>query len=202
MNRSYVTEYPNQVHQFNIGFSKSFSVSSNRKLKFHYTSLRPRPEDMLSTHHHYVLFYLVRDHFSGLFFTEAYTAGENPNPVTFLAKAWKLKPKLRFSGIPDLLIIPHTTEKLYPNTIASISAMGIKTMLPTSGFQGGVRDLRTAEDFIRTGSGGPISNLSALIELQMLSLEQYSSHVPNRTKAELWDQYLRPQRFPETTEAG
>lgn len=83
----------------------------------------------------------------------------------------------------------------FPGTRAFVAALGIGLPKITSGFQGGIRDIRIVEE--RLSPNQPL----ALAEDDCLSIGQYSERKPSRerglTEAELW---MRQQRAnPENT---
>jgi hypothetical protein len=97
----------------------------------------------------HVLHYLIRDHFSGVFYAELYSSSTLTAVEEFLFRAWSLKVDYPFCGVPDYVSIPKTVRTAFPTIIKLVDAYGIKTVDVTSGFQSGaIRDIKTWEQHV------------------------------------------------------
>jgi hypothetical protein len=54
-----------------------------------------------------------------------------------------------FCGIPEFITLPKTVKIIFPEVVNLLQACNIKIIKTTSGFQAGIRDIRTWEDQIR-----------------------------------------------------
>lgn len=147
--KQYKTEYSNQVHQLIVSVSKHFYVTSNGKYKQQKKAFEvklDKPETFTKKH---VVHYLIRDHFSGLFYAEV-TETENILPVSeFLYRAWSRKKYHPLYGVPWGVTVPKTVKSKWPKLSPFLDETGIIPLDVTSGFQGGVRDIRTWEEYLR-----------------------------------------------------
>lgn len=149
MLQTYRTDYPNQVHQLSVSVSKHLYITKSGCLKFQSkpmdTSLG-KPSKLDKTH---VIHYLLRDHFSGVFYGEICSSSSLFPLEDYLLRAWSKKNEYIFCGIPEYLTVPKTVATIFPNIYQFLQSLEIQTIKVTSGFQGGVRDVKTWEEHIR-----------------------------------------------------
>jgi hypothetical protein len=96
-----------------------------------------------------VVHYLVRDHFSGAFYAEACSSLLLMPVENFLLRAWSKKDEYIFCGMPEYLSIPNTVAEAFPKLLPWVSSLDIELLEVTSGFQGGIRDVPTWENYLR-----------------------------------------------------
>jgi hypothetical protein len=147
--KRYKTDYSNHVHQLLVTPSKHFYVTRKGTLKYQKKAFELKlgkdPDDG-KTH---ILHYIVRDHFSGLFYWELCQFQE-PIPIwKFLFRAWSITDDQHLFGFPEFITIPKNALDYFPPLQKFIENIGIKKLKVTSGFQGGVRDLRTIEEHLK-----------------------------------------------------
>lgn len=108
-----------------------------------------RIENLQSSQKTHVVHYLIRDHFSGLFYAELSDSNSIVPIYDFLYRAWQEKSCHPMVGIPGFLTIPKNAQDIYPNLVQFAGKLGITYIKVTSGFQGGVRDIRTWENELK-----------------------------------------------------
>jgi hypothetical protein len=89
----------------------------------------------------HIVHYLVRDHFSGAFYAGATPSSQLIPVDEFLLRAWSKKDEYIFCGLP--------VAEAFPNLLAWVDSLAIELLEVTSGFQGGIRDLPTWEDYLQ-----------------------------------------------------
>jgi hypothetical protein len=149
MIKRYKSDYSNEVHQLVVSPSKHFYVTSKGTFKYQKKSFEVNLETISSTKKLHIIHYLIRDHFSGLFYWELCPSIEPISICDFLFRAWSKKERNFLYGIPEYLTIPKNTQVYFPNLLNFIEKLSISYIKVTSGFQGGVRDIKTIEDRLR-----------------------------------------------------
>ncbi|MBF0185839.1 MAG: hypothetical protein HQM06_15830 [Magnetococcales bacterium] len=149
MIRSYTTEYPNQVHQVVVSVSRHFFIKKDGGLAYQKKPIETSPTKVGMLTRRHVVHYLVRDHFSGAFYAEIHPIDDMSDIAEFLYRAWSRKEVHPFCGIPDFITIAASVIERFPRVQQLIHAYGIEFVKATSGFQSGIRDLRTWEENIR-----------------------------------------------------
>lgn len=145
----YYTNYSNEVHQLIITPSRHFYVTTDGRFKYQSKPFDVTLKNCGTRIKKSIIHYLIRDHFSGVFYWEISKA-ENPIPIQdFLFRAWSRKEKKEFQGIPEYITIPKIVQSFFPGLIKFIEKIGIKYLAVTSGFQGGVRDIKTIEGSLK-----------------------------------------------------
>lgn len=149
MNR-YSTNYANEVQQLSITVSKHLTVLKNGNLKWQWKAADIGVHNFRRSGKTHVVHYLIRDHFSGAFYAEVCTSNELIDVAEFLYRAWSTgKRGSIFAGVPDGLTVPSTVVGLFPGITSLLTAYGIELVKVTSGFQAGIRDVRTWEEEVR-----------------------------------------------------
>lgn len=144
--RQYQTDYSNQVHQLIISVSKHLWVSKDNRLLH---QKKPFDVDLRTLNKavkEHVVHYLLTDHFSGALYGETCTVSSMIHPGEFLHRAWSQKEDYVFCGLPEMLTVPQSAIEMFPQMINLLAAMEVKIAKVTSGFQGGIRTIRTWED--------------------------------------------------------
>ena len=82
----------------------------------------------------------------------------------FLFRAWSKKEEYPFCGIPENLIIPQTVQRFSPGILEFVENCGVSVAKATSGFQAGVRTLKTWEEELRiaTSLDGDFKNINGV----------------------------------------
>lgn len=146
---TYKTDYPNQVHQLLVSVSKHLYVKQDGGLGWQKKSFEVSLKSLRKSKRNHVIHYLLRDHFTGTFYGEVACSENIMDAMGFLHRAWSQKEQHPFCGVPNAITIPSTVSDMFPATVHLVEALGIHRIKATSGFQAGVRDLRTWEELIR-----------------------------------------------------
>lgn len=194
--KSYRSEHPNHVHQLTVSTSKHYYVTKDGRLKYQHKPMEIRLDTLAQSDRTHIVHFIIRDHCSGLFYSEIAASTSLPPVEQFLNRAWSRKEECVFCGIPKLLTVPQRVEAVFPTVKTSVSALGVGVVEVTSGFQGGVRDVRTVEDWLKLFHDSPIdvASLRARQIAQIMGEKKSRNGVDD--KASLWMKYVPEIRFP------
>lgn len=205
MQQVYRTEHSNHVHQLVVAVSRHFYVTSAGKFKKQvkpFEAKLDRPESFTKRH---IVHYMIRDHFSGLFYAEV-TDTEHLYPVTdFLCRAWSPKETHCLRGVPLAMTVPKNVHAVWPEISTLLTAVEVESIEVTSGFQGGIRDIRTWEEHLRCGlytSGFPpdISEVLSQAPDECARVQRYD-YRGEKSKAMKWQEGLSEEVYiPEALE--
>lgn len=145
----YKSDYPNQVHQLVVSVSRHMTITKDRRLRFQKKPIDVTLSNVVRSDREHVAYYIIRDHFSGVFYGEICSASALIPVQNFLLRAWSKKIRYLFCGAPDYISIPKTVSHAFPDLLDIIADCGIGVVEVTSGFQGEVRDIRTWERYLR-----------------------------------------------------
>lgn len=149
MIKRYQSNHSNKVHQLIVTPSKHYFVTSSGIFKHQKKPFEVKLENINKAKKIHIIHYLIKDHFSGLFYWEI-CSSIAPIPIyEFLFRAWSKKEKHPLYGMPDYMSIPKNIQLYFPGLMSFIEKRGITYIKVTSGFQGGVRDIRTIEDGLK-----------------------------------------------------
>jgi hypothetical protein len=196
MINSYRSDHPNHVHQLTVAVSKHYYASKDGALKY---QKKPMEISLSETHasaRRHMVIYSLRDHCSGVFYSEIAFCPSVPTAQDFLGRAWGRKADYLFHGLPVLLTIPRTVQAVFPSLASDAEMLGIKLVDVTSGFQGGIRDLRTIEDSLVLSINKPIAEAQDWVNYICVSHAKDASRVHGKTKIELWQQGVPAIRLP------
>ena len=147
--KRYQSRHSNEVHQLIVTSSKHFYVTRKGILKYQKKPFDIKLGDYKNQKKTHIIHYLIRDHFSGLVYWEICT-NDTIIPIhEFLFKAWRKKETQSFYGMPFHMTIPKNAHQFFHGLVNFIEMLGINYVKVTSGFQGGVRDIRTIEEELR-----------------------------------------------------
>lgn len=150
MQLTYQSEYSNQVHQLIVSVSKHLFATKTGRLKSQQKPMEVKLAACSSADKEQVVHYLIRDHYSGVFYAEIHPGSALIPLEDFLYRAWSQKEEYLFCGAPDWMSIPRTVSEGFPAIIDFIGTYDIKSFKVTSGFQSGaIRDIKTWEQHIR-----------------------------------------------------
>ena len=145
----YQSDHTNELHQLMVSVSKHLLVTKAGRLKFQQKPMETKLSNLTQASKEHVVHYLIRDHFSGVFYAEIYSAFGLIPVEEFLFRAWSEKENYPFCGAPEYISIPKTVRDAFPAIDNLIDAYGIKAVQVTSGFQSGaIRDIKTWEHHI------------------------------------------------------
>lgn len=204
MLQRYETSQSNEVHQLMVAVSRHFYVTAAGKFQRQKKAFEIRLDKSESFTKRHIVHYLLRDHFSGLFYAEL-SDTTNIFPVhEFLYRAWSKKGTHPLYGIPFSLTVPSTVRALWPDLVSKLNGITIEPVDVTSGFQGGVRDLRTWEDLLHCGlyeSGYPPDYEEVLRHAPDTCASFNTSAYRGEPKAKIWSENLPEEMYvPASTE--
>ena len=145
----YITDYSNQVHQLIVSVSRHFYITADGKLKYQKKPFEAKLGHQDSYSKRHLIHYMIRDHFSGLFYAEISDTNDMYPVLEFLYRAWSRKDLHPLHGLPDAVTVPKNLRVLWPTLVPFLEKEAIEPIDVTSGFQGGVRDIRTWEQELR-----------------------------------------------------
>jgi len=149
MHLTYKTDYSNQLHQLMISVSKHLRLLRNGQVRFQKKKLEYSLHDVGTSEKQHVVHYILRDHFSGAFYGEACSSGNLMPARDFLMRACSQKEEYLFCGLPQYISVPRTVSDEFPDLLSWIKSLGVELLDVTSGFQGGIRDVPTWEEYLR-----------------------------------------------------
>ncbi|MCE5319171.1 MAG: hypothetical protein LLG04_17640 [Parachlamydia sp.] len=197
MIKSYRTEYANQVHQLNVSVSKHYYVTKTGLLKYQIKKQEVNLDKLTTSERLHIIYYVIRDHFSGLFYSEL-AVSNNPIPIhEFLYSVWAQERDYSFFGTPDTITIPESLERFFPSIKEQVTSLGIGLVKVTSGFQSGIRDIRTIEDELRYCIGFSFEEAKGEIINICTMLNKQNSRTGKSSKIDLWRNNLRNLYVPK-----
>lgn len=191
MINNYRTDYPNQVHQLNVSVSKHYYFTKAGLLKYQIKKQEMTLDKLTSSDRSHIVHFVIRDHFSGLFYAEL---GISSMPLAiheFLYRAWAEPKNYSFYGIPDTVTVPEILDRYCPSLQDRLGSLGIHILRVTSGFQGGIRDIRTIEDYLKIGIGLDVDSVAAEITNICCNLNGQVSRTGKESKLELWHNNIK-----------
>lgn len=194
----YRTDYANEVHQLVVSVSRHLWIGKDGAIRYQKKPFEISLAKLGSSTRRHVVHYLVRDHYSGAFFAEIATSPDLPDVRKFLLRAWCRKDQLSFCGMPEYLTVPKTVDVQFPNLLTWLDELGVEKLEATSGFQAGVRDLKTWEDDLRSRlywyPPNDLDRLPALAESMCYDLTE--RELFSRPHVSRWRNGVRTLRFP------
>lgn len=205
MMRQYATEYSNQVHQLAVSVSRHYFATKDGRLKYQNKPIDVHLHNVSASERNHVVHYVLRDHFSGLFYSEIAFVGGLAPLEGFLHRAWSEKEDYLFCGLPDLLMVPRTVDGALPTIKERVLKLGVQLVEVTSGFQSGIRDIRTIEEDLKFVAGESIETAVRYARQICRFQAERKSRNGREKKLELWAKYLAEIRIPPNgwiSEAG
>jgi tetratricopeptide (TPR) repeat protein len=189
--------FSNEIHQLLVTVSKHLYIGKSGVLKY---QEKPFTVDIAShgkSNKEHLVYYLIRDHYSGNFVFKTATTKSLIPLADFLYYAWqgeKRDDKFLW-GLPLNISIPKNVTS--PELLAGMEALGIKPFHPASGFASGVKTIKDLEDNIHY-------LLSRFAEHNVAGIERYKRMIYNHmielkfdgNKQEKWLAKL-PVNLPE-----
>jgi len=141
----YRSDYPNQVHILNLSISKHLYIAKNDEIKYQKKGFDINLNNFRKSNREHVIHYLIKDHYSGAYYGEIYSANNEIHIKDFLCRAWFKKDEYEFMGIPELLVVPKIIYDKFPDIKKLFIKTNIKDIKATSGFQAGASAVREWE---------------------------------------------------------
>jgi hypothetical protein len=194
----YRTDYSNEVHQLMVSVSRHLWVAKDGAIRYQQKPFEITLARLARSEKQHVIHYLVRDHFSGLLYAEIGLSGSLLSPREFLLRAWSRKDRLSFCGVPDTLIVPKTVSDTFAELLPWLDELEMDVIPATSGFQAGVRDVKTWEEAVRNAlrwfPADDLAHLPALAEMLCWDLVEEPLH--HRQQVGRWQSGLGTLRYP------
>lgn len=139
--------YSNQVHQLFVTVSKYMYFNKDWFINYRKKPLEVSLQNGLDDKREYIIFYVLRDQFSGNFVFHATTSYHLFPLADFLYYAWGKNHSVDFLGLPEEVVIPKiiSTEGLS----LALEKLGITTSHPSSGFSSGIRIIKVIEEKLK-----------------------------------------------------
>ena len=202
MYQRYKTSQSNEVHQLVVGVSRHSFVTAVGKFQRQKKPFDVRLDKPASFTKRHVVHYLVRDHFSGLFYAELTETGHIFPVHEFLYRAWSKKDTHPLYGVPHGVTVPATVRALWPDLVSMLKEATIEAIDVTSGFQGGIRDLRTWENELHFGlyeSGYPPDYEEVLRRAPEACANFNVSEYRGEPKSKIWTENLPDKVYVPAT---
>ena len=193
---SYRSDHPNHAHQLVISASKHYYASNDGILKYQKKPFEVPLQEVPNAKRRHMVILSLRDHCSGVFYSRVTFGPKLPSAREFLAQAWGAKPNYLFHGIPKLLSIPQIVRDIEPSLPEAITRLGVTLIDVTSGFQGGVRDIRTIESGLILFIGNSIDRIDEWMDYVCETNAMKSARVRDPSKIQLWQQHVPPTHVP------
>lgn len=149
MHRQLVSDYSNQLHQLLVSVSRHYYFGNDGYLRYQKKTLDVDLKNAYKSRKEHLVYYILRDHYSGTFAFRMATT-KRPLPLAdFLYYAWSEEKKEEekfIYGLPDALLVPKTvtTDGLF----TALESLDIMPLHPQSGFASGVRIFRDIEQLL------------------------------------------------------
>ncbi len=194
----YITKYPNQVHLLKISVSRHFYLTKMGVLAYQKKPFDIDLESLPRSNKTHIINYLVKDHYSSVLYGEISTSSDILSPIEFLFRAWSQKTDSSFCGMPEGITIPKTVQVQFPNLIGKIESLGVEIIQVTSGFQGGVGDIKIWEDFLKFCTGKTFLEAKQFSMPSSIFISQKESRkgTSGETKIERWRTNIKELKFP------
>ena len=196
MIKSYRTDYPNQVHQLTISVSNHFYVTNSNILKYQHKKIEKTLKDINDSSKIHIVHYIIRDHTSGLFYAELSASKKLINPMHFLYRAWSKKEELNFYGMPENISIPKTIQSYFPSLSSAIHDAGINLVDVTSGFQGGIGDVKSLDEYLKFYAEQDVSEAYSTPIFVCQVNAKRKLRQTNYTKSECWERGIKNIQLP------
>jgi len=194
--QTYRSLYPNHTHQLTVSVSKHYWITNEGILKYQHKKMEVSLDKITRSKKNHLIHYIVRDHCSGVVYSEVSTSRKNITLTEFLYRAWNKKNDFAFCGIPELLTIPQIIEKLFPGILESISLLGVQFPKVTSGFQAGVGDVKTLEEYMKFYTEQLFENNHEKLNKTYTFIATMNARTGKQSKIDLWCNHVGSVRVP------
>jgi hypothetical protein len=173
MHLHYQSNYSNEVHQLIVCVSKHLYATKTGLIKQQQKSFDLSLAKVDKTEKEHVVHYLIRDHFSGVFYAEIHSSKALIPVEEFLFRAWSPKQDYPFHGMPECILVPKTVSDRFPSINRLICEYDIAPIEVTCGFQSGtIQDVKTWESHVRQLSN--LGTLSDILQWQAEILQKWT----------------------------
>lgn len=194
--QEYRTLYPNHAHQLTVSVSKHYWITNDGILKYQNKKMEVTLDKVGHSPKNHLIHFILRDHCSGAVYSEVTSSRSILSLSKFLYKAWSQKEDYVFCGIPELLTIPKTVEAVFPEIKEKVMSLGIECPQVTSGFQAGVRDVKTIEEYMKFFANlSFIDNHSSLNKIYSY-ISSKDARIGKQSKIEMWRSNINSVTIP------
>ncbi len=190
MRGSFKSEYSNQIHQLLITVSRHFYIKKDGRIAYQESPLSAHVKNLAEAQKEPLVYYIVRDHFSGNFIL-GLGSGQDLIPlIDFLYAAWRKKEEGgTLAGLPEILSVPKNIAT--PELLSGLKELGIKPVHPPSGFASGIAMIRSLEENV----GFNLTRIAIPDFPGLLSMEDNISHYMlggsfRKSKKQVWKEGL------------
>ncbi len=190
MRGSFKSEYSNQIHQLLVTVSRHFYIKEDGRIAYQETPLSAHLKNVGDASKEPLVYYILRDHFSGNFF-QGICSGRKLIPlIDFLYAAWEPKDdKASLAGFPEILSVPKNIST--PELLSGLKELGIKPVHPPSGFASGIAMIRSLEENIGFNlSRLAIPDLPGLLSVQDRINNYMLGGSFRKSKKQVWEEGL------------
>lgn len=196
--RRYESAHRNDVHQLLVSLSRHYYVGGDGNLKFQKKPFEFSFDTVRQSSKKLMVSYLLRDHYSGVYYAESTTHDRLLNLGGFLFRAWAQKPGFDFCGVPLVLVVPQLVIDQWPRLGDLLEYCGVTSVKPRSGFETGMIDMKNWQrEFFqncyvdyRSGSGLELSYQFEYLRSKQLELciraAERTIGREKRTKLDKW----------------
>ncbi|NLW47161.1 MAG: hypothetical protein GXY86_07475 [Firmicutes bacterium] len=196
MTLSYITEQSNQLHQLLVSVSRHFYITKDGFLTYQEKSMEVNLKSLGKSKKEHLVYYIVRDHFSGNFVIKLTTSTALIPLAEFLHYAWSGPAEGKYLwGMPGFLWVPKTIA--ISEFFKGLEVLGVIADNPPSGFASGIRIIPSIEEqllFIMARLSEPT------LEIMNQRLDEVYRYMLNlnfdENKVEKWRENL-PQGHPK-----
>jgi tetratricopeptide (TPR) repeat protein len=202
LHHSIITEYSNQLHQLLVSVSQHLYFGKDGHVKYQKKPMDINIKNCHKSRKEHLVYYILRDHFSGTFAFRIATTKRLISLADFLYYAWNEDPgEEKFIwGIPDFIFIPQmiATE----NLLSGLNTLNVKSLNPPSGFASGIRVIRDIENDLCFFMRETVDySLEGLDKLRFKVYEYLINSSYRDNKFSKWKASLPPQNHPRTVPA-
>ena len=186
--------WSNETHQLLVSMSRHFYVAKHGVIRYQEKPMDVHMGNLQGLKKEHLVYYVLRDQFSGNFYFEVATTASFIPLLDFLYRGWKREnDEDHFYGLPIVLSVPKRISS--PELLAGLEKLGVETFHPSSGFASGIRVLRDLEDNLCYY----LLRRSAIHSLESIRLHKdsiYSYMLRRRyedDRVKLWEKSLPPE---------
>ena len=96
-----------------------------------------------------------------------------------------------------MITIPESLERFFPSIKEQVTSLGIALVKVTSGFQSGIRDIQTIEDYLRYYVGYSFEEAKGELINICTMLNEQNSRTGKGSKINLWRNNVRNLYAPK-----
>ncbi len=141
-----ITDYSNQLHQLLVSVSRHLYITKDGFIKYQEKpAAAVSVKDYRKAGRERLVYYVLRDHFSGSFVFQVASTKSLIPLAEFLFYVWRedAGEEKFLWGMPESLSIPKNISS--PGLYSGVEKLGIRSLNPPSGFDSGIRVLRDIE---------------------------------------------------------